>query len=103
MDYQYFGKKVRSSRKEKGLTQETLAEMANISASFLGHIERGTRAASIDTLIALSNALNISPEILLAADLHSSIAEHIVSAEIDQRDKLLYLLDLAITVISGEQ
>ena len=47
------------------MTQEQLAEQAGISLSFLGHIERGTRKASLDTLVGIANALKISTDILL--------------------------------------
>lgn len=65
MDDRSFGYRVRLERRRKKLTQEALAERIGISASFMGHIERGTRTASMDTLIALCNALDVSPEVLL--------------------------------------
>ena len=54
MDYIDLGLKIRQLRRQKSMTQEQLAEMAGISPSFLGHIERGTRVASVDTLVASS-------------------------------------------------
>lgn len=36
-----FGEKVRQIRKEKGLSQEALADLAGIDRSYMGHIERG--------------------------------------------------------------
>jgi transcriptional regulator with XRE-family HTH domain len=44
------------------LTQETLAEKADISVSFLSMIERGERSAHMDTLASLADALEISME-----------------------------------------
>ena len=41
----------------KILTQEQLAELAEISLSFVGHIERGTRTISVETLARLCKAL----------------------------------------------
>ena len=41
----------------KILTQEQLADLAGISLSFVGHIERGTRAISVETLARLCKAL----------------------------------------------
>jgi transcriptional regulator with XRE-family HTH domain len=37
----------------------------------LGHIERGTRVASLETLVAICNTLNISPLYLLQASLQT--------------------------------
>ncbi len=44
------------------LTQETLAENADISVSFLSMIERGERSAHMDTLASLTEALGVSME-----------------------------------------
>lgn len=50
VNYQDLGLRVRDARKAKHLTQEQLAEKVGISSSFMGHIERGTRIASIESL-----------------------------------------------------
>ena len=46
-------------RKEKGLTQEQLAEKCNISRNYMQRIETAVSTCSLDTLISVSNALNI--------------------------------------------
>ncbi|MGN0777960.1 MAG: helix-turn-helix domain-containing protein [Aristaeellaceae bacterium] len=71
MDYKDLGNRVRTVRRQHSLTQEQLAEKVGISASFLGHIERGTRVASLETLVAICNTLNVTPEYLLSASLHT--------------------------------
>ena len=102
MNYQSLGKKVRECRKRKQLTQEQLAEIIDISPSFLGHIERGSRVASLETFARLCNALDVSPHYLLSTDL-------IQINEIDHenltmiRKQLLTLLEYAIDVISYKQ
>lgn len=65
MNYVSMGARIRSRRREMGLTQEQLAEAAEVSPSFLGHIERGTRTASIDTLVRLCLALDTSADAML--------------------------------------
>ena len=72
MDYKELGIQIRAQRKHFRLTQEELAEQAGISLSFLGHIERGSRKASIETLVSLANALNISTDTLLQGSLINS-------------------------------
>ena len=59
VDYEKMGRRIHKQRKAKNLTQERLAENAGISFSFLGHIERGTRIASVETLARLSKALEL--------------------------------------------
>ncbi|MBR6767631.1 MAG: helix-turn-helix transcriptional regulator [Clostridia bacterium] len=73
MDYKALGKRVRQQRQVAGLTQEEVAEMAGVSCSFIGHIERGEKKASIETLICLCNALKVSPTILLQESLDQEI------------------------------
>jgi len=60
MLYRYIGKTIRSLRIQHQMTQEKLAEAADISISFLGHIERGTRKLSVETLYKICRALNCS-------------------------------------------
>lgn len=65
MNYTALGKRIRIQRRAIKMTQEQLAEKTGVSISFIGHIERGTRKASLDTLVSIANALTISPAILL--------------------------------------
>jgi len=68
IDYKELGKRIRAERRKQDLTQEKLAEMANISDSFMGHIERGGRTLSIETLAKLANALNLSIEYIICGE-----------------------------------
>ena len=54
---------------------EDLAEKAGISCSFVGHIERGEKKASLETLIALCNALRVSPALLLQDSLDGEVVK----------------------------
>lgn len=76
MDYSSLGARIRRERVLRGWTQEQLAEKAGISLSFLGHIERGTRKASLETLVALCNALEVGMDALLAGSLTSKPGLH---------------------------
>jgi len=68
IDYKELGKRIRAERRKQDLTQEKLAEMAEISNSFMGHIERGGRTLSIETLIKLANALNLNIEYIICGE-----------------------------------
>jgi transcriptional regulator with XRE-family HTH domain len=68
IDYAELGKRIRAERRKQDLTQEKLAEMADISDSFMGHIERGGRTLSIETLAKLANALNLSIEYIVCGE-----------------------------------
>ena len=60
INYVNLGEKIKSTRKERGYTQEKLAEICDISTGFLGHIERGTRKLSLDTLFCIATVLNVT-------------------------------------------
>jgi len=71
MLYERIGRRIRAQRKLKRMTQETLSQKAGISLSFLGHIERGTRKLSVDTLYALCMALDCSADQLMETGKHA--------------------------------
>lgn len=47
-------------RREKGLTQETLAEKSGLSQQYISGLENGLRNPTIVTLFELSSALGVS-------------------------------------------
>ena len=63
--YDAIGRRIRYVRHGKKLTQEQVAERANISANYLSRIENGTARFSLGVLIQLIKALNISADYLL--------------------------------------
>lgn len=58
------GARIREFRKTRHLTQETLANKAGISVSFLSMIERGERAPHIETIGHLAEALGLAVPVL---------------------------------------
>lgn len=50
VDYETLGKNIYFYRKKKKLTQEELAEQADLSVGFISQLERGITKPSIDTL-----------------------------------------------------
>lgn len=73
MLYEDLGKRIKQQRLLAEMTQEKLAERAGISLSFLGHIERGSRKASLDTFVKICNALGVSPSLLLQDTLEDGL------------------------------
>ena len=63
------GRRVRDLRVRVDLTQEQLAEKAGITWHYVSAIERGKRAATLETLAALAGALDVTlSEMLLDVD-----------------------------------
>ena len=53
----FIGQRLRALRKERGLTQDKLGELAGLSGKFIGEVERGQMSISIDSLYAVAVAL----------------------------------------------
>lgn len=84
MDYKKLGERMRKERLSLGMTQEVLSEKAGISVSFLGQIERGERKPSLETVINIANALQVTVDFLLT-DSYQTASRSLV-------DELAYLV-----------
>ena len=60
-----FGQAVKRHREAKDLTQERLAEKADLDRTYLSDIERGTRNAGVKNLVRIARALGISASDLM--------------------------------------
>ncbi len=60
------GNRIREERKKAHLTQEQLAEKAACNESYIGQIERGVKNPSLEVLVNIANALNVTVDYLLA-------------------------------------
>lgn len=101
IDYKDMGQRVRRLRKQMGVTQEELALKVGISASFLGHVERGSRVASLETFVALCNVLRVTPQYLLNKSLNTFDPYMPAQMTPESRSKLSELLRLAQDTIDN--
>lgn len=60
-----FGDKVRELRKEKGLSQEELADKAGLHRTYIGMIERGEKNITLTNIEKIGKALNVEISELL--------------------------------------
>lgn len=84
MDYTKIGMRIRLFRQKKGLSQEQLAEMADISVTHMSHIETGNTKLSLPVFVTIAEALHVRTDELLndpAPDRDSILRE--LSAVID--------------------
>ena len=63
---QLFGRRLRELRKAHGLTQEALAEAADLSGNYISDLELGLKVPSLTILVRLSQALQVATPDLLA-------------------------------------
>lgn len=55
------GERIRTLRKEKSYTQESLSEKSGIHVTYISDIERGERNISMETLEKVISALEVNP------------------------------------------
>lgn len=60
-----FGLKVRMRRFEIEMTQEELAEKADLHPTYVGSVERGERNIALENIVLIAKALKCSPKDLM--------------------------------------
>ncbi len=69
IDYADIGSRIRTVRLERKMTQEQLANAVNLGVTHISHIETGSSIPSLQSFIAILNALNCSADELLCREL----------------------------------
>jgi transcriptional regulator with XRE-family HTH domain len=64
---QLFGRRLRELRQSRDLTQEALAEAADLSGNYISDLELGLKVPSLTIIVRLSQALDIAAADLLTA------------------------------------
>lgn len=82
IDYKALGLRIKFARLKKNLSQEILAEKADISVPHMSNIETGNTKASLPTLVSIANALETSVDTFLCDSVISS--KHIFIKEVDE-------------------
>lgn len=57
-DYR-LGRKIHKVRKERGLTQERLAEKVGVSTTWIGYIETGYKRPNLKMIYKIANSLGV--------------------------------------------
>lgn len=57
-----FGNKIREIRKQQGVSQEGLADLADLDRTYIGGIERGIRNPSLRNIGKIAKALKVKPK-----------------------------------------
>ena len=69
VDYNQIGKRIKQHRQKVHLTQEQLAEKAEVATSTIAHAENGTSKPSLPLLLKIANILNTSLDQLVCDSL----------------------------------
>ena len=89
INFEEIGKKLRELRISKGLTQEYVANMANVNTSHISNIENNRVKISLSTLIHVCNALNTTIDYVLSEEYLDSLSalDHSILKELKKCDK----------------
>lgn len=93
LDYKKIGYRVRVARREESLSQEALAERCSTTSRYLSDIENGKCNPSLDMLVRISAALNVSVDSFLY-DSPTPFTGYLVKNAIPQKVNQLSKLNL---------
>ena len=65
MDTKAIGARIRIAREERCMSQRRLAEAVGCTDSYISAIERGEKAPTLETFVAIASALNVPTDVLL--------------------------------------
>ena len=76
LDYKAIGKRIKIARIQAELSQEALAEKADLSPTHMSNIENANTKLSLPMLISIANALSVSADTLLCDSvIQSAVAD----------------------------
>ena len=67
------GQRIREQRKEKGWTIEQFAERVELSANYVGDLERGVKIPKLETFIRIVEVLDVSADVLIRDSVASAM------------------------------
>lgn len=84
LDFAHIGKKLKKIRISKNLTQEYIANVADVNVSHISNIENSRVKISLPTLVRVCNALDTTVDYILANEYNnpSSVIEQEILREV---------------------
>lgn len=96
------GKRIYDRRKQLRLTQDELAERANITSQTISAAELGKKALRPENIIGVSRALNMSTDYLLQGIITSEDKQLILKDTSDlSPEQFRYLEDIILSFVSA--
>ena len=90
------GSRVKQFRRRVQITQEGLAEQTNLSVQYIGNLENGRKGASLNSLVAIADALGTTVDLLLVGNYGNEVAQRacefaelIIGYSCDAQDAIL--------------
>ncbi|MCD7784449.1 MAG: helix-turn-helix domain-containing protein [Oscillospiraceae bacterium] len=73
-NYVTFGQRIGYLRRQRGLSQEELAERVNLSREFISMVENNKMGLGVDSLVNIANSLGVSADDILVDCLEYSVS-----------------------------
>lgn len=103
IDYKLLGGRVANLRKERRWTQEKLAERADLSNNYISNIENNYSIPSLETLMKICVALEVTPNDLLLGSsvqeanyLNDDIIEQLAKCTATEKRYVLGFIDMLL-------
>ena len=94
MNLTAFGLQIKKAREAKGLTQEELAVLMDMSATHMSVLERGYKPPKLETFVRLANVLEVSADYLLqdavdkaSAGAISELSERVAQLPVEEQKR----------------
>lgn len=71
-NYERMGRIIKAVRVEREISQSDLAELVDLSVPYISNIETGKSKASLETIVNIANALNVTVDRLLFGNVQNS-------------------------------
>ena len=100
LNFEHIGKKIREVRLAKGLTQEYIANIADVNTSHISNIENNRVKISLPTLVHICNALDVTIDYILASEytvtspLDNEILKALHNCSEEQKEKILQIIHI---------
>lgn len=111
MDCKEMGSRIKKARLNQNLTQEQLAELLDMSVSYVSLIERGSRNATVETLLNIADVLHVSVASLLqdSTDLDRDEEQNNIWYELtknrtwEEKDMILQTVKTIVTFLDHQK
>ena len=97
------GKRIQEYRKKKGMTQDELSEIIDISPHYLSSLERGIYNIKLETLVKILNTLDCSADEIFCDVVNKSCAltsnrlsERLEALPEEEQEKILAVVDTMV-------
>lgn len=101
INFEIIGKRLREIRLSKGLTQEYIANMADVNTSHISNIENNRVKISLSTLIKVCDAMGITVDYVLANEYKDSLScidqeilKELKGCDLEKKEKILKIIQI---------